>query len=223
MNSENKQKEALLGMKLGTMLQIQTRQIKEYGLSSLVGKVAGQFLIVHTPSLKTFPMSLKKENHIIVRYVHNGMVYGFQCTLIHFMDKPFGISFLSYPESIETVSLRSHERVSCFIPATAKIKNAVYDGVIMDLSITGCSFYHLFQERENAEFPMLEKEEPLSLTLQLTGESGDYTIEAIVRSSRQDSQKIVIGAQFQDLHSDVQNEISEYIRKISAFQDIESK
>ncbi len=216
--AENDKNGAHLGIKQGSMLQVQVKGGKGNALSSLIGKERGQYLIIHTPSLPGFMTKLNKENQVIVRYVHDGIVFGFQCTLIHFMDKPFRISFLTYPEHIETMNLRSHKRITCFLPASAKIRDSVYEGVVLDLSVSGCGFHYLLNETDAIR--EVGKEEAITFSMQLTGGGKELTVEAIVRSVRLDSRKIVLGAQFNNLSSEISTEIENYIQKIAALREI---
>ncbi len=209
--------EGYLGIQLGTVLQIQSKGTKGYGLSSLVGKERGVYLIVHTPAIPNFFMKLNKERQVIVRYIHEGVVYGFQCTLIHFIEKPVRLSFLSYPENIETINLRTHERVSCFLPASASVKNAVYEGVVLDLSISGCSFYHMPEDIDS--FPRIENEEAVTLSLQLMGGMDECSVTAVVKNSRRDNRKVMIGSEFRDMSPEIKEEIKKYIQKISDFRE----
>lgn len=212
------QKDGHLGFEFGIVLQIQVKGIKGYALSSLIGRETGQYLIVNTPTLPGFVSKLNKDNQVIVRYVHNGTVYGFQCTLTNFLDKPYRLSFLSYPEHIETMNLRTHQRVSCFLPASVKIENVDYEGVVLDLSVSGCSFFHLSDDID--EFPDVHREEMVRISLQLLGAVEDYVVKAIVKSFKRDDRKVVIGAEFQAMNREISKELENYIRKVANFKSL---
>lgn len=218
MIEKNAPEQVHLGIDTGTMLQVQVKGVKGKALSSLIGKEKGRYLIVHTPSIPGFLSKLRKGNQVIIRYVHEGIVFGFQCTLIHFIDAPFRISFLSYPESVQTLNLRSHKRISCFLPVSAKIGDVIYEGVLLDLSMSGCGFHYLTQELDDIR--NIDKGESISFTLQLIGTPNELTIDATVRSIRLDTNKIVIGAQFNEMSAALSNEIENYIQKISLFKDL---
>ncbi len=63
----------------------------------LVGMDRGHYLIFTTPRIRGIWMKVGKDNHIVVRYLHKGIVYGFKCGIISLIEEP-PLMVLSYPE-----------------------------------------------------------------------------------------------------------------------------
>lgn len=82
----------------------------------LVGYVHGKHLIVTTPEVDGAHVNLSRVSDLIVRYIVGGSVYGFRTELVHSINKPFHMTFLSYPKVVEHVSLRGAPRVQVVIP-----------------------------------------------------------------------------------------------------------
>ena len=89
--------------------------------TTLVGMERGRYLICSAPYVPGIWTVLNAADQTTVRYLCEGVVYGFKCTLLTALDKPFRLLVLSYPENIETVNLRQHQRIPCLIPAKAKV------------------------------------------------------------------------------------------------------
>ncbi|OPZ60944.1 MAG: hypothetical protein BWY87_00157 [Deltaproteobacteria bacterium ADurb.Bin510] len=57
---------------------------------------------------------------MIVRYLYNGTVYGFQTKLIEYITSPTKLFFLDYPRIIEHHDLRQEKRFPCHLrPASS--------------------------------------------------------------------------------------------------------
>lgn len=131
-----------LGVEWGMSLAITLKGHAESNKATLVGMERGGYLICNVPSSrgKGIWTTMHKENHIIVRYLHMGIVYGFPYTLIGALEFPFNLLVLSYPEQIETVNLRQHSRIPCLIPAAMRINDHTYKGATIDISMSGSCF-----------------------------------------------------------------------------------
>jgi c-di-GMP-binding flagellar brake protein YcgR len=128
----------LPGISFGIILQV---QVEGQGMahSRLIGVDPGQFLIVKTPPIAEIATQLYEKNHIVVRYFSSGWVHAFRCTLLSMIKEPTRLSILSYPESIEKINIRKHDRVDCNIPAEAMIGSSRYGGIIGNISAGGLS------------------------------------------------------------------------------------
>ena len=102
-------------------LQLRFSGFAESYKTTLVGMERGRYLICSAPVLPGLWAVLNAPDQTTVRYLCEGVVYGFKCTLLTVLAKPFQLLVLSYPEKIETVNLRQHQRVPCLIPAKAKM------------------------------------------------------------------------------------------------------
>lgn len=201
-----------LGIKLGVALRIQLRGSKDTWKSTLVGMVTDRYLIVEVPPIPGLWVKLHQVNNIIVRYLHDGKVYGFYSTLVGAMDEPFRLTFLSYPEKIEIVNLRKFQRVPCLIPAVVSLNGGSYHGVFTDVSEGGCSF--LFDQSGAASDVGPGLGEEVTFSVCLIGSSEVRSIGATVRSVRMIGKSMSVGTQFQDPGGDLLSSIRTYMEKV---------
>ena len=202
-----------LGIELGTTLQLQFVGLRESAKTTLVGMERNSYLIARSPQISGIWTKLHKENHVIVRYLYEGMVYGFKCTLLGIIDEPFRLMLLSYPEHIETVNLRKQERVSCFLPAKLINNNIDYAGVILDISAGGCNFFFDLSDHEG--LPDIKVGDDVKFSLHIGGSSGVTTVQATVRNLRSGGDKITIGAQFLNVDIETLSNLETYINIVT--------
>ncbi len=182
----------LPGITLGASIQI---KIEGLGTAQtyLVGMVPGEFFIIPTPLLANIGSKLFEKNHIIVRYICAGRVYGFRCTLIELIKKPYRLSILSYPDTIECINLRKHERIPCFIDSQIAIGGGFHNGNVTDISMGGCSFEFL---ASGDELPQCKMNDTVSIAIRFDAEEAAAVFDATVRNVRVDTQKMIAGLSF---------------------------
>jgi len=106
---------AQVGMEM--FIEFKVRGHSEKIKTKLVGYVSGEYLVVATPKVNGIPVNYGASNNtLVVRYLHEGSVFGFQTAALRMIGAPFYLTFLRYPESIEEVSLRRNPRISVVIP-----------------------------------------------------------------------------------------------------------
>lgn len=201
------------GLHLGTVLQVQVVGLGAT-LSSLIGVEEGLHLIIKTPLIADIGKKLYEKNHIIVRYVHAGRVYGFRCTMTALIKEPFRFCILSYPTSVEILNLRKHERLSCLIPAEIRLPEGIYGGFIEDLSIGGCSFEP--NATDTDAFPDLKIGNKAVLAINLPENKENNLIHIIIRTMKLDGRTMKLGAQFikslsQETETDALKAVRSYI------------
>lgn len=104
-----------VGMELFVEFQIKSR--KEKLKTTLVGYSTGEFLVLKTPRVQGASISSSKGlNQMVVRYLLDGSVYGFQSTLLRMLGPPFYVTFISFPTRIEEKTLRRNPRIPVVIP-----------------------------------------------------------------------------------------------------------
>ena len=204
----------LPGISWGTLLQLQFEGLGS-SRSTLIGMEPGKFLIVNTPPIADIGSKLFMKNHGIVRYLSSGSVYAFRCTLLGIIKDPFRMSVLSYPESLENMNLRKHERISCILDASVSHHEKLYEGIVTDLSMGGCSFE--FNKSDLTAFPEIKIADEAFVSMQLKQKGELREIQAVVRSMKKDKDTLSLGLQFVSWDSVEKNdrtekELSDYIR-----------
>ena len=162
--------------------------------SRLIGMDPGNYLIIQTPPLVDIGSKRHEKNHVIVSYLYYGRVYAFRCTLLLLAKEPYRFALLSYPEALENINLRKHERISCIIIAEVRAHDQSYEGIVSDISKGGCSFE--FNRSDQRGFPILNVQEELIISLQLK-EKGEITVfNTVIRAIHADKESMLCGLQF---------------------------
>ena len=84
--------------------------------ATLLGLVSGDMLLVQAEDAAT----IAEKQKAIVRLVQEGNAIGFESTVLHRVEEPVLMFFLSQPDDIEVVSLRKAERMDVFVPVDVR-------------------------------------------------------------------------------------------------------
>jgi c-di-GMP-binding flagellar brake protein YcgR len=152
----------LPGMTIGMLLRVQFMGIGS-SRSHLVGMDPGHFLIIRTPPLIDISSKRHEKNHVTVSYLFYGRVYAFRCTLLLLVKESYCLAILSYPEALDNINLRKHERISCIIDAEIRAHEETYEGVVSNISKGGCSFE--FSRSDQRGFPNLNVQDEIIISM----------------------------------------------------------
>ncbi len=197
-----------MGVEWGMQLLIRFSGFAESYKTTLVGMERGRYLICSAPYVPGIWTVLNAADQTTVRYLCEGVVYGFKCTLLTVFDKPFRLLVLSYPENIETVNLRQHQRIPCLIPAIAKVGETTYAGALVDLSLSGCCF--VWDSPEDKETAVSSGDE-IEISYQMAGLSGDQVARIKVTSVRRYGSRVTLGGSFISLEENASSAIETYL------------
>jgi c-di-GMP-binding flagellar brake protein YcgR len=211
----NTQQELYLGIEPGVLLQLQLEGVRGSYKSTLVGMERGLYLISRIPQMPGLKAKLGKEDQVIVRYLYEGTAYGFRSMLLGVTNEPFRLAFLSYPENIEVVNLRTQERVSCFFPAVLSLNESSWEGVILDVSPGGCNF--VFDPTGDKDTTGFNIGDVVLLSTQITGSSGPMTLRGTIRNIRQRETEITLGTQFHEVEPLAIDAITRYADSVRKF------
>jgi len=182
------------GIEFGTLLNIQINGLGS-SKSSIVGIERGKYLIIKTPAIAGVNTKLFKKNHIVVRYLCDGVLFGFHCTLIALLKDPFQLSFLSYPEIGDTINLRKHDRISCLLSGELLVGEWRCKCVTSDIGIGGCRIALNLSMEDNMNRIMVG--ESLQLSIQTPNANDFIHVTSIARSISLDEKNVIVGLQFE--------------------------
>ena len=183
----------LPGMLPGMLLHIQIEDIGS-SQSRLIGMDYGNFIVIKAPLLAGIESQLFEKNRCMIRYSFSGNVYAFQCTLLDPGKAPYRISILSYPEAVENMNLRAHERKPCVIAAEVNLKGGVNQGIVSNISMGGCLFE--FNRISGQAFPQLDIYGETVIALYLNGQGTATVFKATIRKVHMDKESVTTGLQF---------------------------
>ena len=174
-----------IGMEL--FVEFQFKGGKEKVKTKLVGYSNGEFLIIKTPRIQGVSISNAKGlNALVVRYLHDGSVFGFQATLLRLIGPPFYVCFLSFPTKIEEISLRRNPRIAVVIPFEWDGKGDETDR-ILDLSANG-SLLHLSKSVEYGD--------TINISFVLPDGMAVTDLKCTIRRIEASSDRVLAGVEF---------------------------
>ena len=164
-----------------------------------VGMEFGQYLLVKLPLVADIGNKLYMKNHVIIRYVHGGNIYGFRSTLIGLIRESIRLAIFAYPEAVESMNLRREERFACLLPGVLKIagpgeETTIGEGKLTDLSSGGCSFEIVLSE--NSEIPEWKIGMVMQLQFRLPDVSQLIDTESELRMIHEDQNLARLGLKF---------------------------
>ncbi|MBU0516217.1 MAG: flagellar brake protein [Proteobacteria bacterium] len=139
-------RDALIGLRPGEPMFF-TRTVAGQRLKSwapFVGLNGQEMVLTGVPLISGAPLITTIGTQCVVRYVDQGVMYGFTSTVAHIQHNPLKIIYLPYPELVEKIELRCEERfpvgfeAEIFFHEGQELKSV--SGTIIDLSRSGCRF-----------------------------------------------------------------------------------
>ena len=152
----------LPGLFIGSTLQIQVVGLGT-SMTKLIGMESGNFILIRIPPLAEIWSKRYEKNQCIIRYIFSGWVYAFRCTLLGLIKEPCRMALLSYPEALENINLRKHERINCQIASEVIIKEQLYKGVVID-------------KPKDEEIDIKSEENLAEYIMELQGQKSEYTM-----------------------------------------------
>ncbi|WP_319583131.1 flagellar brake protein [uncultured Pseudodesulfovibrio sp.] len=177
----------------------------------IVGLEPYEYLIVSVRLPGRIRDQLALGGEIIVKYVHQGTVYGFKSTTFNAVTSPTSLIFCAYPTVIEKVELRRDTRTKCSIDARLLTEDAEYECLIANISSTGCKITVRACARDS--IARLEGGDTMMIAANL-GIEGSLKLPIVVRNIKREQGLHVIGAMFLDLNEIEQERIGTYLERM---------
>ena len=158
---------------------------------------------------------LTVHEDILVRYIHQGEIFGFKTTVIGTISSPFKLTFIACPIRVERINLRKTARVDCHIPATLTTGDRPLAGMILDISASGCRFSTRTQSDEATLHVPVET--AVSIAFPLLGQEGTVKVQGKVKNVHQDGNRLVSGIVFSDLDPEMSKRIADYVKAVAGY------
>lgn len=162
----------------------------------LIGYEPGKSILVSMPRIDGEAMQLLINDGVAVRYLFGNAVHAFESAVLRICKDPFPFIHLLYPKVIESVKVRSAERVSIRIDGEAQPGEGkdVTPVSLLDLSIGGA---RLSSPRDLGD---INDTFSLSFDLTFAGLRETLHIPVVIRSSTRKSQdEYLFGLAFEEL------------------------
>ena len=180
---------------VGLKLSLQVESSYDRINLSLAGWVKGHCIIA--AGSKLHEIELTSSSSCVVRFLKDGVAYGFHTTMLSKSFVPLPLIFFRYPKDISSLSFRKSARIKTDIPAMVMgmqgPKGLVSERAkIIDISESGCLL-----EVPAANFSGVEQGMDLYLTFKIWEESMD--LDCSIRNVRQQGDHYLLGTLFKDM------------------------
>jgi c-di-GMP-binding flagellar brake protein YcgR len=126
---------------VGLALSIESHY-KTHLATRLLGWDGELFLMTNAIYIQGRPAKLKKSDPCTVRFLKDGVAYGFGSEIISVQFFPFPLMFLRYPADVELIKIRVSHRHKVNLPAVLSDSSGAVlasDAVLLDISEGGCA------------------------------------------------------------------------------------
>jgi hypothetical protein len=182
------------------------------------GMVRDEFILLRHPMSVAFKDLLNPQQPVTARFMTaDGSIFGFKSSVVGTIARPTPILVLTHPFVVETVNLRRHDRVDCFLPATLFHEGNELPGYIVNLSVGGSKFvYQPGGDGSAAPLDMPADSEAFC-QFRLPGQEAELYARSIVKSTTQAGKKVVVGLKFEDVEEASREAILDYVRSAQEF------
>lgn len=180
----------------------------------LVGAEEPNFIIVRLTQIQE-DFQITEGQSYAASYVTSGAIYRVHNSVLGYLEK-LHLAVLSYPVTFEKDALRKEPRVSCSIPATAKIERNALRGLITDISNHGCQF--IVKIPATIKLHRISVLTDINLSLSMLGERDPTRLQGKVRNTNIDEFKIALGIEFEKMETQISQRLNHFIENLLVVQ-----
>ena len=175
----------------------------------------GKYFIIRIPktvSPGTVMGALVPNTRTVVRYVYQGIVFGFETYIIQAIVAPIPFLLLAYPREFAEKNIREFRRINCFLPAVVTIDQQTIEGTITDISNRGCNWHAKRLKVGDANDLLDGHNKTLVLDVQLPGIEGILRLQGQERRVRKDDMIIDVGIEFTGLDKQHEDKLAAFMK-----------
>ena len=181
--------------------------------TTLVGLERGKYLIVRLPAASKGTELYHHNRRTVVQYKgRGGYVCGFKSVVVGYSTQPFPLLFLQYPEEVDILDMRVHERLDCFLPASVALDGSTFNGLVVNLSPGGCRIS--VDVDGMAEVPDVTPGSLVACSFTILNSRDALALRGEVRTFTVDDRSMSMGVLFQDPPADMQQQIQSYVDSV---------
>jgi len=203
-----------LSLRIGSVLHIKLSDKAERLPAKLIGMDVGAYLIVQPQNpVKLFDQVFKGKE-VVVRYLSDGAVFGFESKVIYFVVQPARLLFLTYPSKIQSCEIREHKRYDCLCDAQLVLAGAPCRGVVANISMGGCQF--VTEDLDEEQTARIKVEDGVMLSFQPPAGAPVESLAGEVRNvTRSNGVRSEIGIRFINLQGDKRNALVDCLSNLA--------
>lgn len=201
-----------LEIPLGKEVIIRIPDVEQTYKGKIVGYDPYDYLIAQVRLPAKVRQDLTFGGQLIVKYVHQGAVYGFRAVAQNAINTPAPLVFFEYPSFIEKIALRRTSRSNCNIDGLLQTMDKEYDCMVINVSETGCKLSVQAGTRDPLADTQVGDTMVISMTL---GHQGSLKLPIAVRNLSLEKGILSMGAMFLDINKNEVAILNQYLAKIT--------
>jgi c-di-GMP-binding flagellar brake protein YcgR len=175
---------------------------------------AGAYLILQPQNPAKLIDQVFKGKEVVVRYLSDGAVFGFESKVIDFMVQPARLLFLTYPSKVQYCEIREHKRYDCLYDAQLVLAGAPRRGVVANISMGGCQF--ITEDLDEEQTAHIKIEDGVTLSFQPPAGVPVESLAGEVRNvKRSNGSRSEIGIRFINLQGDKRNALVDCLSNLA--------
>lgn len=160
----------------GTRVSLQRAGFDDKVAATILGSVPGFYIVLRDAHDGPTGRGLRSLSPligdvVILRFLYEGVAYGFRSAVSRLATDPEALLFIDYPTAVEQASVRQVPRIVCRLPCDVLSGHRTSQaGLLLDINATGCAVAGALQ---GADDPPHESD-PMTLNLTLPGHSSPW-------------------------------------------------
>ncbi len=203
-----------LSLRIGCVLHIKLSDKAERLPAKLIGMDAGAYLIVQPQNPAKLFDQVFKGKEVVVRYLSDGAIFGFESRVMDFLMQPVRLLFLTYPSKIQSCEIREHKRYDCLYDAQLLLAGVPCRGVVANISVGGCQF--VTEGLDEEQTARIKVEDGVTLSFQPPARAPVESLAGEVRNvTRSNGGRSEIGIRFINLQDDKRNALMDCLSNLA--------
>ena len=179
---------------------------------TIVGLDPYDFVIVKVRLPSAIRKELKFGGDVVIKYVHQGTIYGFKAMVHNAISSPAPMLFFDYPDVLEKLELRQTQRTKCNIDGMLHTTSDEAECMIINVSELGCKISARAGGRNALKD--INVDDALIVAMNL-GSFGELKVAIAVKNISLEKGIISLGCMFLDISKEELATILKYLEKIN--------
>ncbi len=198
----------------GTAVLVELKGLGGRFKTSFVGLVPNKSFITRMPMALEVREHIYPDKNVMVRFLSEGVIYSFRAFIDGSIMRPVPLLFITSPEKLEVVNLRKSHRVDCFLPVTVHLEELQYEGMITNISTSGCQMSFA---KEDAKLVDLVKEgSKFQSEFFFFDKNETLRVESRVKSIKM-GEIPSLGVEFVSLQDELKQNLEHYVETIRQY------
>jgi c-di-GMP-binding flagellar brake protein YcgR len=199
---------------LGSTLTMRLACVDQKYEGKVVGLEDYGYIIVQARLPQDTLTRLGQNNQLVGQAIVDGAAYGFRSQVINRVSKPAPLLFLSYPDSVERLVLRSDQRIRVSLPGNIHGKYGDQSVMIVDMTNSGCRI----SAKTDLKNPLREIQPGDEFLLStVLGQSQKFMSPVIARRVEAKMGLLFLGCQFKELNEEATSMVGDYVKSIASY------